>query len=170
MLSNLPLVFFISSKAWAFSQHKCSVSKIHVRRSSQTASIAESEELASPVKSSDNKGLPWATHALLFSSFTDGILENTEAADFLRKALVDTLLSERIAANEDSVTASAQFSPCNGPDVNLLNMLDTLDDVIIRGRSLFGGEAADDELHKWVEEAIDMLQLTSSEDHHLTLR
>lgn len=170
MLSNLPLVFFISSKAWAFSQHKCSVSKIHVRRSSQTASIAESEELASPVKSSDNKGLPWATHALLFSSFTDGILENTEAADFLRKALVDTLLSERIAANEDSVSASARFSPCNGPDVNLLNMLDTLDDVIIRGRSLFDGEAADDELHKWVEEAIDMLQLTSSEDHHLTLR
>ena len=170
MFSNLPLVCFLLPGAWAFSPYT-RIAENHVRRSSTTAIIdSESEELVSPVPSSDDKGLPWATHALLFSSFTDGILENKEAKDFLLKALVDTLLSERIAANEDGVTASARFSPCNGPDVNLLNNLDTLDDVISRGRSLLDGEATDDGLRKWVDEAIDLLQLPSSKDHHLTLR
>ena len=169
IISNLSLLLFLSSKAWAFSPHKCCVPNMHVRWSSPSATLeTESEELVSG-QSSEDEGLPWATHALLFSSFTDGVLENEDAAKFLQKALVDTLLSERIAANEESVTASAEFSPCNGPDVNLLNDLETLDDVIRRGRSLFGGEAADDELRKWLDEAIDLLQPTSS-DHHLTLR
>jgi hypothetical protein len=64
---------------------------------------------------------PWAAHALLFSSFDNGVLLNVAARSFLHPSLADALLRERVVAIEDGIRSSAEFSPCNLPRTDAID-------------------------------------------------
>jgi hypothetical protein len=79
---------------------------------------------------------PWATRALLFSSFDGGVSSNGAARSFLRHSLADALLRERADGIEGDVRSSAAFSPCNGPDADMIGDLERVDRLRERGRGL----------------------------------
>lgn len=72
---------------------------------------------------------PWASRALLISSFTDGIVQSPPAQEFLQQSLVASLVSERQQEAENAVESSVLQSPCCGPDLDALDELDTADEV-----------------------------------------
>jgi hypothetical protein len=76
----------------------------------------------------------WATRAILFSSFDDGISSNPIARSFLRHSLIDALLQNLVLSTEDELRITSEFSPCNGPCVDTLNYLEVLDQLRERGR------------------------------------
>jgi len=111
---------------------------------------------------------PWATRALLFSSFDDGVSSNGAARSFLRHSLADALLRERAGAIEDGVRSSAAFSPCNGPDADAIGELERVDRMRERGRGVVvagagrpgGGGAGglrDGSVDRWSTEALRLL-------------
>lgn len=69
----------------------------------------------------------WAHHALLISSFSDGILESTVAQKFLVKSLLSSLLSQETARLETKVEQSVLASPCNGPDPGAFSEMEKAD-------------------------------------------
>lgn len=77
-----------------------------------------------------------ATNALLFSSWTDGVAANKDAAAFLKYSILRKMLNDKSTVHEDEVKSSAEFSPCNGPDINALNNLEVADELIIKGNNL----------------------------------
>eukprot|EP01082_Thalassiosira_pseudonana_P011671 g10490.t1 g10490 contig4:1967476-1968709(+) len=97
------------------------------------------------VKTPTSSESTWATHALLFSSWTDGVVPNNGARSFLRFSLMRKLLNEKIAGKEDSVKTSVEFSPCNGPDVDALNNLEFYDQLNERGQQLTIGDFGNNE-------------------------
>lgn len=78
----------------------------------------------------------WATYAVLFSSLSDGIIPNDGARSFLRYSLANTLLSEVVQQKEDVLKQSAEFSPCNGPNIDTLDKLESIDQILDQGRQL----------------------------------
>ena len=72
----------------------------------------------------------WAKHALLISSFTDGVVGSPDAKSFLKLGLAKSLAAEQSRIKEDQVRESALFSPCAGPSIDLLNDLEGADSAV----------------------------------------
>ena len=75
----------------------------------------------------------WMRKGLLISSFTDGLKNNEEAKDFLKRALEDSILLENQEDAERSLRDSVIASPCNGPDLSALDRLELADDSLRPG-------------------------------------
>jgi ribosomal protein L28 len=107
----------------------------------------------------------WATYALLFSSWTDGVAASNDAQAFLKYSLLRKMLSDKIYRHESEVTNSVRFSPCNGPDVNALNNLEKVDELIERGQSLLGDTdiiCDDGTFNSWSVEVMNYLAAESN--------
>lgn len=119
--------------------------------------LAEEDEVASAAEG-------WATRALLFSSWTDGVAADTGAQLFLKYSLLSKMLSDKIDRHEDEVKSSVEFSPCNGPDVTALNNLELVDKLICRGRALLGNDGSISDgnaFNSWSDEAVQYLKRES---------
>lgn len=69
---------------------------------------------------------------MMISSFTDGLKTNQKGKDYLRNELTHILLKEYQQSMEQSVQKSVMFSPCNGPDISMLDQLESIDTTIQR--------------------------------------
>jgi len=67
-------------------------------------------------------------HALLVSSFSDGIQPNPEAQQFLIDGIIEADRKQRQQHIEDDLRQSVLASPCNGPDPELLSQLENVAD------------------------------------------
>ena len=115
----------------------------------------------------DENDTSWATHALLFSSLSDGIIPNQGARSFLQYSLANTLLNEQISSKEDSLKSSVEFSPCNGPDIEAINDLETVDQLYARGQQLSFESLDNNTIEKvtlWVTEALQHLSSDATDD------
>ena len=72
----------------------------------------------------------WLNCGLLISSWSDGVLPNPEALEFLKKGLACSLLSELQRNAENSVESSVIFSPCCGPDTEALTNMELVDKTL----------------------------------------
>ena len=68
---------------------------------------------------------PLAKHALLVSSFSDGVVQSADARAFLKLGLAKCFALEQSRKKEGQVRESVMFSPCQGPDIELLNDLES---------------------------------------------
>lgn len=89
--------------------------------------------LASREKMSEDPD--WPCRALLFSSFSDGIVDNKEALSFFRSSLFFAMLHHEVDRLESEVESSALFSPCNGPDPTAVASLEEIDDALSKLKS-----------------------------------
>jgi len=78
----------------------------------------------------ENHERRWLNHGLLFSSFSDGLSQNTRAKTFLGEGLAKGLLLDRCADAENKLENAVLASPCNGPDVSLMEALNDIDTVL----------------------------------------
>ena len=157
------------------SQYRRPFSRLSVQSTAaKSASISSTAENVEDVVSSDNNDVSWATHALLFSSLTDGILSNPGARSFLRYSLVSALLRKHIVKKEDQLKSSAEFSPCNGPNVDALNHLEHVDELNERGRQYSLSDNLNDSgektIDKWSRETLDFLMSKEVNSDALTVK
>lgn len=119
----------------------------------------------SDISSSPSSNSRWATNALLFSSWTDGIVPNPTAKSFLRYSIVNILLRDHIAEKEVSLETSVKFSPCNGPNVDVLSDLESADNLSERGKQ-FAFETFDaavtTEVDSWATETLQYISTTET--------
>ncbi|KAL9191251.1 hypothetical protein ACHAXT_000957 [Thalassiosira profunda] len=122
---------------------------------SATGEATSADVASNPSAPSDAR---WASHALLFSSLTDGVAANDGAQSFLRYSLADALLREHISQTEDALESSVKFSPCNGPDVEELNSLESVDQLHHRGLQ-FSLEDFENkqQVDSWAKDALQQL-------------
>jgi len=119
---------------------------------------------------SNNDAESWATHALIFSSLSDGVIPNKGARSFLRYSLVNSLLREHIARKEDKLKSSVEFSPCNGPDMDAFDNLETFDQLYERGQKFSSNDfEANERADWWAKEAMGYLS-SDANDHDFNLR
>lgn len=78
----------------------------------------------------ENSGQKWLNHGLLFSSFGDGLSQNTQAKTFLKQGLAKALLLDQCTTTENKIKSSVMASPCNGPDVSFLEDLQNIDTAL----------------------------------------
>mmetsp|Transcript_32210 Transcript_32210/g.65412 ORF Transcript_32210/g.65412 Transcript_32210/m.65412 type:complete len:417 (-) Transcript_32210:711-1961(-) len=104
----------------------------------------------------------WAKHALLISSFSDGVVNSPDASSYLKLGLAKSLAAEQSRITEDQVRESVLFSPCAGPSIDLLNDLEDVDNVI---SSLSQSTAAMDISHmeRKADDVLKQLQLSSGD-------
>jgi Peptidase family S51 len=69
----------------------------------------------------------WMKEGLLISSFSDGLLPNPIAHHYLKQGLLRAVLRQEQATAEAKLEESVKFSPCNGPDMDLLARLEQAD-------------------------------------------
>ena len=103
---------------------------------------------------------PWARHGLFISSFSDGVLNNPAALDYLKLGLARSLASEKARITEESVRESVLFSPCAGPNVDSLNALEKADRMISSINDDGGqndGEWLDD-IFQWICAGVETVQ------------
>lgn len=118
---------------------------------------------ADPLTSTGAAAIPdpperWASHALLFSSLSDGVIPNETARSFLRYSLTNALLRERITKNEDRLKSSVEFSPCNGPNMDALESLDLIDELHARGQTFSANDFDNnDQVNSWTNEVLNHL-------------
>eukprot|EP00571_Detonula_confervacea_P009242 CAMPEP_0172322546 /NCGR_PEP_ID=MMETSP1058-20130122/46206_1 /TAXON_ID=83371 /ORGANISM="Detonula confervacea, Strain CCMP 353" /LENGTH=414 /DNA_ID=CAMNT_0013038313 /DNA_START=6 /DNA_END=1250 /DNA_ORIENTATION=- len=141
----------VSAFSGTFSSRR-SFLPLSVSSTDTTAHVAASEEAT---RSNDGG---WATHALLFSSLSDGVIPNTAARSFLRYSLANSLLSEHITQKEDTLKSSAEFSPCNGPNVDVLDNLEAIDRLYERGQKYSSDDfGTNEQVDFWATEALKYL-------------
>jgi hypothetical protein len=100
----------------------------HRRRMSlSSASSKSSLEDVKNCSNEDDSGSSWANVAMLISSFSDGVVSSPNALEFLKHGLTSVLFQERIRQTESALSDSVLFSPCAGPDIQLLEKLEYLD-------------------------------------------
>jgi peptidase E len=80
-----------------------------------------------PLYSQQGDSPPWMTEGFLISSFTDGLKNNKEAQDILRLGLEKAIHQQAIAETERELANSVRASPCNGPNIQLLEQLEDLE-------------------------------------------
>ena len=166
-------VLLLLSPATAFS-FSSSVGRQHLHRHHLAISLAAETTAAASdvVEISDvsSKSL-WATNALLFSSWTDGIVPNAAAKSFLKYSISKKLLQDHINEKENKLENSVRFSPCNGPNVDALNKLETADNLKERGKNFVFENNLDDvatqEVDKWAQET---LQYVANEGGKVTVK
>lgn len=86
----------------------------------------------------------WLDKGLLLSSFTDGLVNNPPALDWFMSSLVEVLWEEEQALMQTALEESNLFSPCNGPDPDLLGQLEETDRVVEQQRQNSGPEVNKD--------------------------
>ena len=135
-----------------------------------TSDVAAASGISSVVANSDSEEQCWASHALLFSSLSDGLIPNTAARSFLRYSLAKTLLREHIINKEDSLKSSVEFSPCNGLNVESLNNLESVDELFEQGQQISSDDfdKAED-VCAWTNEALQNI-ISSTNDHDMNVR
>lgn len=69
----------------------------------------------------------WLKYGLLISSFGDGMINNPQAQSFFKYGLLSSLLSEHVRQAENQLKESVLASPCNGPNIEAFNHLETMD-------------------------------------------
>ena len=123
------LVLLVASLdgAWSFHPRVSSNRRQPTSGPAPCTSTADKTCSAISLRTSGNDDGPWLHHGLLFSSFNDGLRQNEQAQAFLRQGLVQALLYDERSEKESKVEASVLASPCNGPDINLLNDLSDVD-------------------------------------------
>jgi len=124
-----------SSTAFGYSKLRYFKSAVTVATSSSSEVEATSrssfvDEYNSSENKVDNSSRAWATRALLFSSSSDGLEKSRRATEFLKESLVQTMAVKLQKQTEQSLRASVINSPCAGPDIELLNQLEHLDEAI----------------------------------------
>jgi hypothetical protein len=67
---------------------------------------------------------------LLISSFSQGLLPNKDAHVILQKELVRSLLTDHVQQAESQLEQSVMFSPCSGPDIDVLERLECMDGAL----------------------------------------
>ncbi len=72
----------------------------------------------------------WLNCGLLISSWTDGVANNPQALQFLKKSLACSLLSDLQQNVEKAVEKSVIQSPCCGPDTDALGKMETVDEIL----------------------------------------
>lgn len=138
-------------------------SSIHLQT---TSNLVDLDEVSSTPPSNSR----WATNALLFSSWNDGVVPNTAAKSFLRYSIVNKLLQDHVVQKEDGLETSVKFSPCNGPDVDELNNLEIADTLSESGKE-FTFETFDTEVTSEVDSwAKETLQHISTETNEVTIK
>jgi len=74
----------------------------------------------------------FANRALLISSFTDGVAPAAAPAQqFLKTSLISTLANDALEQVEDVVESSAVQSPCCGPDMEAVAVMEELQDALL---------------------------------------
>lgn len=83
-------------------------------------------------QTTDNDAPPpsWFNCGLLISSWTDGVANNPQALQFLKKSLACSLLSALQHDIENAVETSVIQSPCCGPDTDKLSKMETVDEIL----------------------------------------
>lgn len=79
--------------------------------------------------------IKWFKHALLISSFGDGVEQSKDAKEFLKNRIISSMVSKHIQTKENSLKESVIASPCNGPDINMLNELEKADETFLKDDS-----------------------------------
>jgi hypothetical protein len=153
--------------AFSFNSLRHQRNPIHLHHASvETTTPSDVVEISSNPSSTSR----WATNALLFSSWTDGIVPNPAAKSFLRYSIVKKLLQDHVAEKEVRLETSVKFSPCNGPNVDALNNLETADKLSERGKQ-FTFETCDaavtNEIDSWAKEALHYI---SKENGDVTVK
>jgi len=77
--------------------------------------------------SSSSSTSAWARYGIFISSFSDGIENCQKASNYLRFALIQSLISHYIHDKEVALVQSTLFSPCSGPDLDLLTDIEEID-------------------------------------------
>lgn len=72
----------------------------------------------------------WANHALLISSFSDGVSNSEDAINFMRNSIVKSMLMKEQRRCEQQVEDSVVVSPCNGPDINAIEAMENIDEAL----------------------------------------
>lgn len=83
--------------------------------------------LSEKISLGNEKGDLGLKHALLLSSFSDGLKPNPDAIDFLMQGLVSSMWREYQERAELAVEQSAIQSPCCGPDLEALSNMESVD-------------------------------------------
>lgn len=99
-------------------------------KSSSSSSIPNDADSNSINVSNNNNDKIWAAYAILLSSFTDGIERSPAAQEFFKYGLVSILVRHLVHRTELQLRESVLASPCQGPDVDILNLLEEVDDVL----------------------------------------
>ncbi len=156
------------SPAAAFSFNKLrhhQRSSIHLHSTSSVRTTFDLEDLDA-VSSTPPFNSRWATNALLFSSWNDGVAPNLVAKSFLRFSIVNKLLQDHVSEKENGLETSVKFSPCNGPDVNELNNLEIADTMSESGKEFtfetFDSEVTND-VDSWAKETLQHVSTGANE-------
>ena len=72
----------------------------------------------------------WMREGLLISSFSEGLVPNEQARDYLRRGFMRCLLMEVQQAAEEELDASVRSSPCNGPNMEAMQHLEQCDGAL----------------------------------------
>lgn len=67
---------------------------------------------------------------MMISSYTDGLKNNDIAKEFLRCHLLRILLQETLNQTEYQMKQSLIYSPCNGPNIQYMNIIEQIDNMI----------------------------------------
>ena len=122
---------------------------VHQRSvSSLLQSVKVAEELKYSTKDIPLPGSPnVANRALLISSFTDGVAPNKIAREFVRNSLISKLANDALSCIEQDVAVSAEQSPCCGPNVETLSLMEQMDESLKLHQRMESKEAASDLLN-----------------------
>ena len=169
----LPTAYVVSAFTGALSTPSKNIKQLFSLRvsSAETTSASTSTSQKELVHHSNNNNC-WASHALLFSSLSDGVVPNTAARSFLKYSLANKLLREHIAKKEDMLETSVKFSPCNGPDVDALNNLESVDQIFERGRqfTLDDFTTGIEKVDSWTKEALKHIHMSADANCNLDVR
>jgi hypothetical protein len=120
-------VFLVcETRVWAFAPP-------NVRRYSERPSQHSYQAASASSGDDDTTTTIQAKHALLISSFSDGILKSQEAQEFLRTSLLSSMLQQQTARLEKKVEQSVLVSPCNGPDPAAWQAMEEADKLLASG-------------------------------------
>lgn len=149
--TNALLLFFFSKCAYSFhsavGQHQRKLYHGH-RASSAPETTSDLVDINNA--SSDHL---WATNALLFSSWTDGIVPNPAAKSFLKYSIAKKLLQDHINEKENRLESSVKFSLRKSHQIN--HNLETADGLSKRGKRITKFDA--EEVDSWVKEILQYI-------------
>ena len=86
---------------------------------------------------------PTVNRALLISSYTDGVLPNEKAHNFIRNSLLLKFTSDKLEELEDKIESSARLAPCCGPNARLLTDMEELDEEVQQLKDLTHQESSE---------------------------
>lgn len=113
----------VASKTTGFNTVNRSLTK-------RKAQFQECQEEQKPITAKINETKQSMQYGILLSSFTDGLRDSAPARDFLKFSLLSTLLQHHIHELQIKIEDSVKYSPCAGPNIELLNELEYADKLL----------------------------------------